>query len=92
MLTKGQFSRARAQDKTKQYHCYFFFPFFARRTKVLENISDILTVSSPFTLFHYVLNKIFYNGKAFIGVLELSGAPTTYLDLDRVRPTLLLIC
>ena len=51
------------------------------RTRVLENISDILTVSSPFTLFHYVLNKIFYNGKAFIGVLELSGAPTTCLDL-----------
>ena len=63
-----------------------------KRTRVLENISDILTVSSPFTLFHYVLNKIFYNGKAFIGVLELSGAPTTYLDLDRVRLTLLLIC
>ena len=33
-----------------------------KRTRVLENISDILTVSSPFTLFHYVLNKIFYNG------------------------------
>ena len=47
-----------------------------KRTRV-----DILTVSSPFTLFHYVLNKIFYNGKAFIGVLELSGAPTTCLDL-----------
>ena len=62
-----------------------------KRTRVLENISDILTVSSPFTLFHYVLNKIFYNGKAFIGVLELSGAPTTYLDLDRVRLTLRLI-
>ena len=63
-----------------------------KRTRVLENISHIFTVSSPFTLFHYVLNQIFYNGKAFIGVLELSGAPTTYLDLDRVRPTLLLIC
>ena len=38
-----------------------------KRTRVLENISEILTVSSPFKLFHYVLNKIFYNGKAFIG-------------------------
>ena len=36
-------------------------------TRVLENISEILTVSSLFTLFHYVLNKIFYNRKAFIG-------------------------
>ena len=63
-----------------------------KRTRVLEHISDILTVSSPFTLFHYVLNKMFYNGEAFIGVLELSGVPTTYLDLDRVRLTLLLIC
>ena len=38
-----------------------------KRTRVLENISEILTVSSPFTLFHYVLNKIFYNGRAIIG-------------------------
>ena len=32
-----------------------------KRTRVLENISEILTVSSPFTLFHYVLNKIFFS-------------------------------
>ena len=38
-----------------------------KRTRVLENISEILTVSSSFTLFHYVLNKIFNNCKAFIG-------------------------
>ena len=42
-----------------------------KRTRVVENISEILTVSSSFTLFHYVLNKIFYNCKAFVfGCLE----------------------
>ena len=59
-----------------------------------RNISEILTVSSSFTLFHYVLNKIFYiivMHSSVTGVLELSGTPTTYLDLDRVRLTLLLI-
>ena len=65
-----------------------------KRTRVLENISEILTVSSPFTLFHYVLNKISTMVKhaSVTGVLELSGAPSTNLDLVRVRQTLLRIC
>ena len=65
-----------------------------KRTRVLENISEILTVSSPFTLFHmfWIKFSTMVKHSSVTGVLELSGAPTTYLDLDRVRLTLLRIC
>ena len=65
-----------------------------KRTGVLENNSEILTVSSPFTLFHmfWIKFSTMVKHSSVTGVLELSGVPTTYLDLDRVRLTLLLIC
>ena len=65
-----------------------------KRTRVLENISEILTISSPFTLFHifWIKFSTMVKHSSVTGVLELSGAPTTYLDLDRVRLTLLFIC
>ena len=75
---------------------WYYWP--ESRAKVLKNVDAAL---SHF-LFEFIekfqsslwikFSTMIKHSSVTAGVLELSGAPTTYLDLDRLRLTLRLIC